>query len=509
MKYKLIKKTEKADKQKKNYTQRTIYGTFTVFIFSVIAAFFAYLLRILLAKNLSLADFGLFYSMAAFVGIFNIFRELGLSQAAFFYVPRYLSKNQRGHLKGFIRIILSTQFFAACVISSGLIIFSGKIMTDFFHSIFTGVLIIYIFAYFFNSIELSFQSLFAAFHNPSTYSFQSALRNFLVLLVAYIGLKVFGTSIYVPVIAQLIVFIGLTLIFVPLFFRKHIPDFFSLKPKIIDTKQVFLFGLGASVTYAGYFLITYLDTLSLTYFRSLEEVGLYSGVMTIVNLILFLPIAVNIVIMPLSSELWAKKKYDSLKYAIKKITTYLIILLVPIVATIILYSDLILKIFFGEVFSKAGMTLIILAFGAIFLGLGGIFISILTCIRGPKIAAYISLTAAFLGLIMNLLLVPNHGINGAAVASVCAYIMYFILSAGILYKSIHFELDYIKLFFIIVFGGFFVYIFNYAKTALGIMDLFSAIILFLPLLCVYFAMLFVTRLVSFEEIKEIRKQLKI
>jgi O-antigen/teichoic acid export membrane protein len=58
-------------------------------------------------------------------------------------------------------------------------------------------------------------------------------------------------------------------------------------------------------------LISSADTLILTYFKSLEEVGLYSAVIPIINLMLYFPIAISTVIMPLSAELWAKRKNTS------------------------------------------------------------------------------------------------------------------------------------------------------------------------------------------------------
>ena len=65
-------------------------------------------------------------------------------------------------------------------------------------------------------------------------------------------------------------------------------------------------GLPFFVTAIGDKVIVYIDTLMLTYFSTLTEVGIYNVVLP--SAIIFLDIggAIATVVFPMSSELWAK-----------------------------------------------------------------------------------------------------------------------------------------------------------------------------------------------------------
>ena len=52
------------------YTKRLVRGGAFLFVMSVVAAFVSYFIRIILARNLSPAEYGLFYAVFAFVTFF-------------------------------------------------------------------------------------------------------------------------------------------------------------------------------------------------------------------------------------------------------------------------------------------------------------------------------------------------------------------------------------------------------------------------------------------------------
>ena len=91
-----------------------------------------YLLRLIFAKNLSVEDFGLFYSVMAFVNFFIIFRDFGLSECLMTYLPKYKVENRPDKIKGSILFVLSFQFIIAVIIASFLIFMSGFLSVNFF-----------------------------------------------------------------------------------------------------------------------------------------------------------------------------------------------------------------------------------------------------------------------------------------------------------------------------------------------------------------------------------------
>ena len=69
------------------YSKNAIKNSSIVFLFGVVSTIIGYLTRIFLSHNLTVADFGLFYSVLAIIGIISIFKDLGINTAIAKYIP--------------------------------------------------------------------------------------------------------------------------------------------------------------------------------------------------------------------------------------------------------------------------------------------------------------------------------------------------------------------------------------------------------------------------------------
>jgi O-antigen/teichoic acid export membrane protein len=493
---------------KTNYTRRAVYNTIIVLTFSILATIFSYLFKMILARKLSLEEFGLFYSIVAFLGILNIFRDLGMNNAAVFFFPRFLIKNDKGHIKGLLKEMLGYQFISNCLIIILMILFSEYLVNNYFQNGSTLLLMLFVIAYFFNSTEISFQILFNAFQDQFFFSLQNLLRNFLIFIMTFIGL-IFFKGILVPILVQITVYILLLVVFASIFFKKHIPNYTSIKAKYMDMRKLAVFGFTASIAYVGYLIITASDILFLTYFCTLKEVGLYSGVISIISLLLFIPSSINAVVFPITSQLWVKKRVNSLKFLIEKSTLYMIVAMVPIIVTIILYSKLILSILFGKLFSPGGYALTILAYGSLFLALGSVYSLFLLGIKGQKTYAYVNISVAAVSIILNILLIQRFGIEGAAISAFFSYALLMIVSVIVLRHTIKFNFEYFKYTLIIFIGSLFMILFNYLKNSFNISNIMSASILLLIFWVGYIASMFMFKIISYDEVKEIIYQIRL
>ena len=77
------------------YTKKMVGGVAIVFLAGFFTALVAYLVRILLARNLSADNFGLIYAVLAAFGLLSVFQTLGLNEALVKYVSEFLAKNKR------------------------------------------------------------------------------------------------------------------------------------------------------------------------------------------------------------------------------------------------------------------------------------------------------------------------------------------------------------------------------------------------------------------------------
>jgi O-antigen/teichoic acid export membrane protein len=116
------------------------------------------------------------------------------------------------------------------------------------------------------------------------------------------------------------------------------------------------------------------------------------------------------------ANLWAKKKKDSVGEIVLLIQKYTIIVFLPITLTLVLYSNMIIPLVFGNKFISAAPILTILAFAYMFLAISIVLVYILTAIGSAKQVTYIMLAMSGLAIILNAILIYFKGAIGAAVA---------------------------------------------------------------------------------------------
>lgn len=480
--------------------------TIIVFALLLIAAFFSYIFRIILARNLSLKDFGLFFAIVAFLGIINIFRDLGIGQGAMYYIPRFIAKKQSLKVKGFIDTVFKIEFWTSMISMLILIALADFLVQNYFHYGGTLTIILFAIAYFFNSLELNIQILFNAFQEQKIYAIHNLLRTLLILVFAALAsFTAYKSDVNFYVSAQLLSYLIIMIIFGLIFYKRIYPKDAIKSKNNMPFKELFMFGLIATGSQLCYFFITTTDTVFLTYMTNLEMVGLYNAVIPIVTLLLYLTMALSTVITPRISELTAQKKFDDIRFLWEKSIKYILIATLPLIGLLILYPQLILRLMFGESFVAASTTLMIMGSGIIFFGLSQINMGFLMSIIGPRKNLLVYAVATVANIILNLILIPRYSIEGAAIATIISYTLLFLISTVMLIRIINMRLNILG--FIMIGMATLAYMLsvNYLKNALSMPLFVELTVIFLLSGMVYLLLLFVLRVITIREIKDIRR----
>ena len=90
-----------------NYISKLLRGAGTIFLLSSLSSAFSYLTRILLAKKLSTAEFGLFFAVYNIVLLVGWLKTFGLYSALKKYVPEYKVNNDNVGIKSTLVFIMS------------------------------------------------------------------------------------------------------------------------------------------------------------------------------------------------------------------------------------------------------------------------------------------------------------------------------------------------------------------------------------------------------------------
>ena len=493
-----------------NYTKKALVNVGKVFAISIVAAFFGYLVRIFFARNLTVEEFGLFYAIISFLSIFVIFITSGLDRALIFFIPKFLAESKNQSIKNSITYAAIVSFVSNLIFLILLFFFADFLGKNYFHnSSASAVLMLMAVSFFIDGFVLIIQSSFQGFLMMATFSGVDLTRMILLLTLSFIFFK-FEMGLFSPVLAYIVTPLILICVYLPLLFiRNH--NIFA-KNKFIWEKQLFkkLYKYGLQMVFltVGGVILGHADRLMLTYYKTLEEVGIYSAVFPTAMMFSYIPFAIGKVLLPITSELWSKGLATEFKKGVELLYRFFLIVMLPTSFLIFSFSDLLLGLFYGAAYIPGSLALKILAIGAIFFSLSNINGNILSGIGKPHIYTGIIIFGTVINVLLNAILIPKFGISGTAAATGLSFALMMIIGFYILVKRKLVELPYGRWIKTLLISIAFLFIVDYLNMHIA-MNLFIKI----PAILIisgffYVAALFLFRLVTFPEIRELLKRLK-
>ena len=492
------------------YLQRVVRGISLSFVLIILGAFLAYIFRRTLALELSIEDYGLFYSLLSFFGFFMLFVDMGIEQATTKRIVELLHQKKKEHISSVVMTVLFGQLVVSVIFSLLFLLGTDFIATYYFHNSHVASFFSILIFWFLTTPLLTFCAYtLLGFQRTTWYTALDAARMLLVLGICFIGFR-YDVSLYVPVIAYALINVILFLVTYPYilsFFHEMRIFSVSIWKTInrIEGWGILTYSIPVAFTSFGWIIITQTDTLLLTYFTSLRDVGLYNIALPISLLLLFFMRPVIIVFAPLVTELATAKRLEKLTEALTLAYTYLFVLLLPFAVGMALFPEFIISILFSEKYLDAIPALQLLSLGTLFYSFS-LFNNIVY--TGIGHATKIAKTVACLcvvNFLLNILFVGffHWNILGAALATTISYILLFITSTYGLAKQFSFSFP-LKIWFssitFVLASTVLVFVFkrilpwnNGAEIVLcGILFLFS-----------YVFLLFITKTIPLQQIKNL------
>ena len=492
-----------------NYTKFAIKGAATIFTISLLAAFLGYVVRFLLARNLTIEDFGLFYAVFAFLSLIGFFKSLGLESSLIKFIPEFKYRNKNDFIKSSIIYVFLVQLVTNLIIITIIYLLSNYLSINFFRNEqSSSILKILAIAFFVDSFVVMLKFSFQGFQKMMYFAGVDLLRMLLLVIIIYIGLKLnYGLSS--AIFAYTVTPIILLFIFMILLLRNVFPEFKKVKP-IFDInlfKQLSKYGMFTLAGAFGGIIFGYTDTIVLTYFTGLKNVGLYSVALPTANLLVYFNRAIVGVLFPLTSELWAKNQKILLGAGMEIVYKYLMVTILPAAFVMVSFANIIISVFFGEQYIAADATLKILSFGMIFANLYGINSGFFLGIGKPQINTIILFSGAIFNFLLNLILVPLIGIVGAAIATAISYILMMVFGLIKIKKLVKIKLP-IKIWVKTLMAGviFTFLIWSLKKLIFLNVWLEMAIVLMVSGV-VYTALLFLLKVINIAEVKDLYKKI--
>ncbi|MBI2658415.1 flippase [Candidatus Woesearchaeota archaeon] len=493
-----------------NYTKKALKNFGIIFFISLVAAFFGYLVRVYFARSLTVEEFGLFYAVLAFLGIFGIFKGLGMDAALAYFIPKLKAESKFKDVKNSIAyagifLLVNNIIFMLLVLA-----FADFLGINYFkHKLSAMVLVFMAIGLFIDSFVLLIKYAFQGFQKMEMFSSIDLVRMILILIFSFIFFKL-GFGILSPVLSYILSPLMLVCIYLPYLYKEN--DRLSSGNRFFWDKKLAksLASYGMHLTFlssAG-MIIAYSDRIMLTFFRSLEEVGIYSAVFPTAMLLWYIPDALSKVLLPLSSELWNKGLKKEIEEGLRLLYRYSMIIMLPASFLILAFSKFILELFYGADYSSGSAALQVLAVGMIFYSVHKLNNNVFLGMGKPQINTKVTIIGAIANIILNFLLIPPFGFLGASIATMSAFFLMMGVGFYFLKKAEVTDIPYFPLLKTFFASMIFLAAIYYLNLRL-IMGIFIKIPLVVFLSgSIYIALLFALKLLTIVEIKGLIKRLK-
>jgi len=181
-------------------------------------------------------------------------------------------------------------------------------------------------------------------------------------------------------------------------------------------------------------LMAWSDTIMIGIFKTEADVGVYNVALKLAMITGIVLGAVNSIVAPKLSETFNNNKMVEFRKLIKQSTRIIFFSTLPILIILLLFPEFLLS-FFGTEFVIAKTTLLILLIGQIVNAMSGSVGFILQMTGKEKAYQNILLLALVCNIVLNIVLIPIYGIEGAAIASAFSLLFWNLSSVFYIYKK--------------------------------------------------------------------------
>lgn len=178
------------------------------------------------------------------------------------------------------------------------------------------------------------------------------------------------------------------------------------------------------------------DVLLLGFLRSDAEVGIYRVALQFANLVIFGLVAINMVLHPHFAALHAEGKKQELQRLTVLSARVIFALALPPALVFLFFGNWLITNIFGEAYAPASVALGILVAGQLVnAGMGSV--GALLNMTGHERDTARGLFAAFVvNVVLNLLLIPHYGIEGAATATAVSFVVWNVILWRLVWKRL-------------------------------------------------------------------------
>jgi len=418
----------------KSIRQTVSKNAFWLTIGQVGSRLFRALIIIYAARILGVGEYGIFSYVLGLAGFFTLFADVGVNSILTRDITKHPDKADNYFATAFwIKIFL-------LLVSSILVIF----VAPYFSKIEGAKILIPLVALlnFFDGIREFSSAYFRAKERMELEAFTITLTNIAITVFGIIVLS-FQTNAKALVITYILSAGTGTIASIALLkkqFSKVIKFFKSdLIKEIISSAWPI-----ALLSIIGIFM-TNIDVIMLGFFKTGQEVGLYSSGQRIIQILYTLPAIISTSFFPVISRFVGQKDNIKTRLLIEKGLTVVFLIGMPLIIGGIILGENIINLLYGSEYLPATLSFQILILNIIFVFPSYFIGSYIFAYNEQKRIAPYLIIGSLVNVALNALLIPFYGIAGAAIATLCAQAIYQSLLIRLAKKVNNFQIiTYLK-----------------------------------------------------------------
>jgi len=398
-------------------------GAGIIFLGTIAGVALKYVFELILARSLGPDLFGIFFLGFSIFKILERISVFGLHNGVLRYVSVHHGTGDNKRLKGVILLGILAVIIISAVILAAVLPLSGIISARLFKEPgLTGVLIIFSIILIFNAVTEIVVSSIQGIKIMKYKVFvrmlaEPGLRIFLAALFIWAGFGLMGAA----AAYALSLLAGMFLSFY--YLKKVFPYFFSSRgPYRFESGS--LFGFSWPLAFVGFFniIILQINAVMLGYYGSSGDVGVFGAVQRTALVIQVVLTSFNAVFAPVIADLYNKKRSERLEKLYKIVTNWIFIISFPIFLLMVLYPEELLGIW-GPGYRSGWISLVIISASMMInCAVGSVKNMIMMSGRSRLNLANEGI-AFFITIILNILLIPEYGVMGAAISFAAAVVI--------------------------------------------------------------------------------------
>lgn len=399
-----------------------------VFIGVAFSKVLTYIYRIIIARYFGPEEYGLF-SLASMVLILVVaVCSLGLPEGLVRYISFFRGKKNKSFIIYLTKYSLLLLSFIGIIAGTLLFLASEWIALNIFHDVrlISFIRIAAITVPFF-ILANAYLAVLRAFESIASYSFilniaQNLGKVLALALFIFLGIK--GDAIMLSYFFGIFMMFLFSAIAVKRYYSFLASEYvISFKDKDKISREILSYSWPLSLLSVASFILYWVDSFAIGYFKSAAEVGFYNAAVPLAALVMIAPDLIAQIFFPLITKEYATKNFSLIEQLSKQVTKWIFIVNVPIAIILILFPGAIINFFFGAEYLVSERALQLLAFGSLIGSLSIVPAHLISMTGRTKLMFSNMLLMLVINTILNFLLVPKYGVDGAAFSTMITFIL--------------------------------------------------------------------------------------